>query len=234
MPKYKPGKRRGIQFQGKFKKSYRGAASAASRGALVRAARFGAPIAGPRMEKKYIDTVNATYACTTGGSVTYISGVGTGDDANSRDGRQISICSIQVRGMVYPEDDTTVPCLVKILVILDKTPSGVLPALTDILAVGSSESFMNLNYRDRFVTLASWTGVMAKVNTTATQAIAGSPTAAVVDIYKYCKIGSTYQGTTGAIASAATNAIYLVTVGNVAAGAAATLSATCRVRFYDN
>jgi len=189
------------------------------------------PAAG---ELKYLDTAVATYACSTAGSVTYISGTSTGDDANSRDGRQIDIRTVQLSGMIYPEDDTTVPCHARVMLVLDQQPNGALATIADILAAASSDAFMNLDNRDRFRVLAATDVVLGKTSTTATQAIAGAPAAAPAKLYKRVNIRSTYKGTNGDIASAATNAILLVTIGDIAAGEAATLRAGCRIRFLDS
>lgn len=207
---------------------------AAARQARYSASRYRRATVNAPLEKKFIDLAEAGYACSTAGSVTYISGTSTGDDDTSRDGRQIFASSIQVHGIVRPEADTTDPCYCRVLLIQDKQPNGVLATIGDIFAAGTSTSFMNLNNRDRFVILSEWSGVVGKVNTTATQAIAGSPTVQAVKLYKDLRdLKITYSGTTGAIANAATNALLLVTIGNIAAGAAAIFTAGCRMRFYD-
>lgn len=212
----------------------------ASKRASSRAARLALLRQPPRqygsvpLEKKYIDVAQATYACSTAGSVTYISGTGTGDDDSSRDGRQIFAQSIQVHGIVQPEDDTTDPCYSRVLIVLDRQPNGALATIANIFASATSTSFMNLNYRDRFVILAEWSGVIGKVSTAAQSAIAGSPTVQHVKLYKDLNdLRITYAGTTASIADASTNALLLVTIGNIAAGAAANLVAGVRMRFVD-
>lgn len=208
--------------------------SASSRAARLALLRQPRQYGSVPLEKKYIDLAQATYTCSTAGSVTYISGTSAGDTDSSRDGRQIFAKSIQVHGIVQPEDDTTDPCYSRVLIVLDRQPNGTLATISEIFASPTSTSFMNLNYRDRFVILAEWSGVIGKVSTAAQSAIAGSPTVQHVKLYKDLNdLRITYSGNSSAIADASTNALLLVTIGNIAADAAAKLVAGVRMRFVD-
>lgn len=72
-----------------WRSSTRASQRASSRAARLALLRQPRQYGSVPLEKKYIDVAQATYACSTAGSVTYISGTTTGDLDNSRDGRQI-------------------------------------------------------------------------------------------------------------------------------------------------
>jgi len=184
-------------------------------------------------ESKVIDRAVAAYVCDTTGTVTLLTGVATGSDYTDRIGRAIDIRTVQVRGMVAPVDSVISDTLARIMIVYDKMPTGALPAITAILTASESSAYMNLSNRDRFFVLADEFFAVAATNNTATQAVAGSPTCHVVDIYRPLNLPAIYNGTGGTIASIQSGAIYLVTVGNEAAGDGAFAALTCRVRFTD-
>lgn len=184
-------------------------------------------------EKKTIDrTVNSFPADTTG-TVNLLNGVATGTDFTERIGRKILIKSIYIQGIVQTLDTVSNNCLNRLIVVLDKQPNGAAPAINDVLVSSNSTEQLNLNNRDRFRILADKRFATAQIDTTATQAFAGSPTCHVVKIYKKCNITTQYSGTTNGIGSLATNAIHMITVGNQVPGSGGNFILSARVRFVD-
>lgn len=98
-------------------------------------------------EYKWWDTSQTSY---TTGTVTPINLVPLGDDANTRDGRKISIKSILITGYGAAADTKGAP---RIMLVYDKQTNGSLPAITDILSENNWSSAHNLNYRNRFKVL---------------------------------------------------------------------------------
>lgn len=99
-----------------------------------------------RKDTGYVDTGNAgapiAFAFTTTGTVSLVAGgISQGSSVNQRQGKFINWKSMQIRGKVIPSGgaaagSTTVCTL---LIVYDKQPTGVLPAISDILdAINSS------------------------------------------------------------------------------------------------
>jgi len=187
-------------------------------------------------ELKYHDVASAAYAGDTTGTVTALNLTAVGDDNTSRDGRQICNRSVQILGHVYATGDGSLNTFSRLLLVWDSQPNsaGAVPAITDILVASTSNSMLNLDNRERFSILRDLKFSTGPVSTTATMAYAGSPTNHVVDIFLNLKdIKTTYSGTTATIGSVATGSLLMVTIGNRAAGAAATFTLNTRVRFTD-
>lgn len=186
-----------------------------------------------RNEKKVIDVDPGNLNVSTTGTVTLINGVATGTDFTDRIGRKIVMRSVYVRGLLRPEDTTVSDQCARVMLVYDMQSNGAAPAITDILKSASSLAQLNMNNRDRFRVLMDKTFAMAGLQDTATQAFAGSPTTHVMKKYKRCNLEVLYNGTTNAIGSIATGALFLVTIGSVAAGSASTFTVSTRVRFDD-
>lgn len=184
-------------------------------------------------ELKVVDLAPANYVMDSVGTVTALNLTATGDDNSSRDGRQITVRSCQIRGYVSPVDDLTTDTLCRWLLVWDKQPNGALAAVTDILASASSLAMTNLNNRERFVILRDKQYAVGKTNNTATQAVANSPNN--YDVNEYVKINAitTYSQTIGTIAAVSTGALLLVTIGFGAVGGGGQLGASTRVRFTE-
>lgn len=105
-------------------------------------------------EWKYID--NGTSGTATTGTFVLMNGCAPGDGASNRDGRQITIQSIQVKIRIECDAagaganaGTTGRCLV----FIDKQANAAVPAIGDLLdlsTAGFADAFRNLNNRKRF------------------------------------------------------------------------------------
>jgi len=230
-----------------IKKVRRGTAASTSAQARVRATRqatlaLGRPrgqarvkgaIAPAGKELKYNDLVDANYAADTTGSITCLNLIATGDDNNTRDGRQVTIKSVQIRGIVTPVDTTTLPTNARVLLVWDNAPNGAAATIAQILTAVNSQSFPLVNNQNRFTILRDMQFPVGGMSDTATQTYTMSPT--VHSVEAYMKIGqiTQYSGTTANISSVQNGALWMVTVGDQVANAGANFRLATRVRFVD-
>jgi len=187
-------------------------------------------------EKKVVDTAAASYAVDTTGSVTAINLCAQGTDFTNRIGRKTTNTAIQVTGMVGPNStaDNATGIHGKVLVIYDAQPNsaGAVPSMTDLFTASTSDSFMNLNNRDRFRVLATEDFALGPFDNTATVSLADN-SIRLVNIYKRINMDSIWSGTTAAIGSVSSGTILLVTIGNNGSSTGYTARLACRVRFVD-
>lgn len=191
---------------------------------------------GPKLnarELKVIDTAAATYQCDTGGTIALISGVTTGTDFTNRIGRKIIIKSIQLRGLVLPEDDETSNTIARVMLVHDLQTNAALPNITDVLDTNNANSFMNLSNRDRFRVLMDKIMPMGRVSTGVGVVFSNGKNTYIVNKYKKVRIEEIFSGTTNAIGSIASGSVYILTTGLSAAGSGAKFVAQARIRFED-
>jgi len=186
-----------------------------------------------RTELKFVDVASASYAGDTTGTVTLLNGVAIGDDYTTRDGRQITVKSVQVRGSVLPIDSSTQPTMARLLLVWDNAANGALATIAQILSASTSNSFPLVDNANRFTILCDQQYVVGGFQTTATQAYAGSPMINPVHVYKKLDSITQYGATTAAIGSVQNGALLMVTIGDQAAAAGAVFSLATRVRFTD-
>lgn len=184
-------------------------------------------------ELKTVDVDQANYVADTTGSVTLLNGVATGTDFTDRIGRKTIMKSLYIQGYVSAIDNTVSNNLSRLIVVYDNQSNGGAPAVLDVLKQATSISQINLNNRDRFKILVNKTFPIAAIDNTATQALAGSPTIHKVKIFKRLKHEVLFNGTGATIASIATGSLYLITIGNTAAGTGGNFNLSTRVRFED-
>lgn len=190
---------------------------------------------GGRKELKYVDLAQATYACDTTGSVTALNLLAVGDDNTSRDGRQVTIKSVQLRGFVTGSDDNTSNNLARVLLVWDNANnSGAIATIAQILSAATSCSYPLVDNANRFTILWDSHYEIGRVSDTATQSFAGSPTIHAVNYYKKINQITQYSGTTAAIGSIQNGALLLVTIGSSAAGTGSAAVLASRVRFTDD
>lgn len=181
-------------------------------------------------ETGYKDLANANYQCDTTGSITLIATVAQGTSVNQRIGKKLRWKSLQFRGEVQNNGSATITDNA-VLIVYDRRPTGSLPAITDILDTANSQSFNNDANSGRFQVLKRMDFHLIGNTTNLT-----SRTNASADFYLDlkglpCEYGS---AGTGAIGDISRGALYLVTVGNMAAGAtAAVVNGGFRTRFVD-
>jgi len=229
--------KRGLAFTGASGKRARMvAAGMGLRNRAPRAAIKGAiaPYGGQR-ELKYVDQGAGTYAVDTTGTVTCLNLLAVGDDNTTRDGRQVTIKSVQLRGMLSPVDAATNDNLARVIFVWDNANnSGAIATIAQILTASTSTAFPLVDNANRFTILSDQSFAMGSFNNTATQAVAGSPSVQTISLYKKINQVTQYSGTTAAIGSIQNGALLMVTIGSQAAGLGSVLTANIRVRFTDN
>jgi len=199
-----------------------------------RAPRVKGAIYGGRKELKYVDSGILNLQCSTTGTVTCVNMTAVGDDNTTRDGRQATMKSVQINGVIRGADLTVSTTLARVMLVWDNAiNSGSLPAITDILVGAFSESFPNINNQQRFTILYDSMFGLGAAQDTATQAFNGA-IPHPVKVYKKLNHVTQYSGTTAAIGSIQNGALYLVTVGDQSAGDCANLYCGVRVRFTDD
>lgn len=167
-------------------------------------------------EMKFFDTaLTLTFptaaACSTSNLTGNIHIIAIGDQPNQREGRQIWIKSIQLRGTLIldPTADADSVSVAYLALILDTQCNGANPAITDVFTSDAMGlNFINLANDKRFRILKRWKW---SLSSTAGVTTAYNPAARVLEYYKRCNIPITYDATadTGSIATTRQNSIFL-------------------------
>ena len=168
-------------------------------------------------ESGFVDLAAATYACNSTGSITLIATVAQGTSVNQRVGKKIQWKSMQIRGTVQA-NPTTVSNNSAWLIVYDRRPTGSLPAITDVLSSATAISFTNDANSGRFQILKRWNDtILGNVGTAGQQT---DKTSIVVDEFLSLRsLPCAYKAAgTGAIGDIEQGALYLITVGDNAAG----------------
>lgn len=182
-----------------------------------------------RADPGFVDLASASRALDTTGSITLVATIPQGSSQNERIGKKIRYKSFQVRGTLA-SNSATVSTRVAFFLVYDKKPTGSLPAITDILETISSTSFTNDNNSTRFDIIRRWDYVLIGNSTNLTESSAIS----INSFVKFRKQAVFKSSATGAIADYDEGAVYLITVGETAAGTGAGASTlTIRTRFDD-
>lgn len=187
-------------------------------------------LVGPN-ESGFVDLAVNTYACDTTGAIELLATVPQGTSVNTRVGKKIRWKSIQCRGR-YSVNSATIFTDIAMLVVYDKRPTGSMPAITDILVTANPRAFNNDANSGRFRILKRVDFCMTGNST----APATGNEAFDADFFLDLKglKGVFKAAGTGQIGDIEEGALYLVTVGDQAAGTgAANLIAGFRVRFQD-
>lgn len=224
----KAGKRK---FEGTPSFPYAKKAKAASMVRRNRYPKVKGAIRKYRKELKYVDIASTGYAADTTGSVTLLNGIAVGDDNTTRDGRQVTIKSVQLRGYASPETQTQAPGSYRVMVVWDNAVSGTAPTIAQILTATTAQSFPLIDNAERFTILSDKRFVLGYIQNTATQAYADK-SVEQIDLYKKVNAVTQYSGIGATSASVQNGGLYLVTVGDTANGASCFIST--RVRFQDD
>jgi len=181
-------------------------------------------------ESGYVDLASSSYACDTTGTITLIATIAQGTSVQQRVGKKVMLKSMQMRGLASAGTAATINDIAY-LIVYDRRPTGSLPAITDILSSASSRAQNNDDNTGRFRILKRKDIVLVGNSTTPTT---GRESINQDWFLKLNKPEVFKAAGTGAIGDIEEGAMYLVTVGSVAAGTgAATLTCTIRTRFVD-
>lgn len=174
------------------------------------------------VEFKYDDTTVSGGNVDNNGTVTYISGIQQGDAGTQRDGNQVKVVSLQLRGEVSQNPSATDTTLRTMIVCDTKPRSGVGISITDVLDTINVNSFRNLNNRKRF-----W--IMYDRNTYLS--INGSRTRKIPAWYKKLQMKLVFDG--AANNDSTSYSIYLIQISDEATNTPVVDWRT-RLRFIDN
>lgn len=185
----------------------------------------------PKEEKKYLDTALQGNIDSTGelasfaATVTGLCLIPQGDTSVTRDGRECTVTSIQIRGIV--KGNTTLnPGIARLILIQDTQSNKAYPAYSDIFTGTDYKDFRNLDNNKRFKVLRDLSYDLQSFPTT-------TPTYSNPSIYidEYLKVSIpiTFSGATGAIGEITQNNIFLAWVSS--ADDTITCDLKCRIRF---
>lgn len=183
------------------------------------------------VEPGYVDLAAATYAMDTTGTITLVNTVPQGAGQSQRVGKRIALKSLQCHGSIYTNTTATI-LDTSYLIVYDKRPTGVLPAITDVLGSVSPLAFNNDTNSGRF-------RILKRVDRTLIGSAANQFTAASsFDADWYLDLKGMPQvfkaAGTGAIGDIEEGAIYLITVGGAVAGTlAGVANVGFRLRYID-
>ena len=179
------------------------------------------------IEFKTIDVALDVVSDSTG-SITLLNGLIRGTDYTNRIGRKVTLRSIEIKGQNYVTPGTGVDQNQRVLIVHDRDPTGVLPAITDILTAVTPVALRNLDNRTRFNILLD---KRFQLNATAE-----SMSTRLWKYYKrFYKMMDFNGNNFGDIRDITQGAIYYVSLGNKAAGVTAGSSlANVRIRYTDN
>lgn len=172
-------------------------------------------------EKKNIDvtpTITFTLGASTFVTPILLNGVAVGDDGVSRDGRKVLFKKILVRALYRAS--TAGAGLMRFIVFYDKQANGAVPAITDVLTEDHFLSTNNLGNVERFVILKDWI----------TRAYTADGPEAGADVHSIStQMETLYSGTTSAITSISSGAIYIMAAG-AGTDVTGTQTVTMRIR----
>lgn len=172
-----------------------------------------------------------TIGVVTVASINLLNGIAAGDDYNQRDGRRVIMDMLHLRAdFFYAATASAHPAdHVRVLVVYDKQPNGVLLVQSDLFVGASGDSFYNPNNLGRLDILYDQDWTLPQVSAAGTAPVLFPKINRKIMI----KRGVQYSGTTSAISSISSGALYLVTLGSQVSGANNTvLSASSRLTFH--
>lgn len=184
------------------------------------------------VERKTVDQLATNVSpVPVAGSLTLLNGCAQGTDYTQRIGRKTVNRSVYLRATIFPTEGTApLGDIVRILVILDKEPNGAAPVVADVLTSAAPEAPMNLNNRDRFVTISDQIVECEAGNWSAGNLTTGAPKTHYVSFFKPIKCETIWGGTGATIASIQSNAIYMLLVSS---NGVYQMQYSTRVRFED-
>ena len=205
-------------------------ARSAGRTAVVAAARAGVNAATRGLqlnqgEFKSVDTAGVIAMNTAPGVVVLLNGIARGDDINQRNGREVTMKSIQ---FTHQTSGGAADSFCRFLIVYDRQSNGAALTAAMVLNLADVVSPRNLENRKRFKILHD------RLYTVET---AANPMSLKCGkFYRRLRHPITFNtGNAGTVADIATGSLYLIALGsNAAGGNASQFSYTCRIRYLDN
>jgi len=181
-------------------------------------------------EFKSVDA-GATVDVDTTGTLTLLNGIARGDEINERNGREVTMRSIEFHGDIYPTVTTGTACQGRVLIVYDRQANAAALTVAQVLNAVSTTAPRNLENRRRFKILMDRR--LTLPNSSA--AAAGSEEHKQINYYRRLRHPITFNnGDAGTIADITTGSLYVITVGsNVKGVTGANLTFSSRVRYQD-
>jgi len=177
-------------------------------------------------EKQFYDvggTVNPVVTPTA----QYLNGIAEGDDTQGRQGRTIRAQELQIRMHFYADATATASQVVRVIVVKDNDPRGVVPTIGLLFQGGTVavDGFPVLdNYQGRFKWLFDETFTLSVVT--------GGSDAKVVVVNQKLDHHINFTGSTGTTASSGQGALFLFVLTDRTTVATGVFSS--RIRYRDN
>lgn len=186
-------------------------------------------------EFKSIDENVAGINIDTTGALTLLNGCARGSDIDEREGREIMMKSIQMRGLINCNANAVNDQWARILIVYDRQTNGTVPTPADILNPASIPGMRNLENRKRFKILMDKTYTLNTNYTGAATVYDATNNHHFIEYYRKLEHPVTFNsGSAGTVADISTGSLYMLTLGSVVAGTAACAISMCsRVRFQD-
>lgn len=181
-------------------------------------------------EVNYVDALSPTTFNSTG-SIVHLNVIPVNATVVGRVGKVVRMKSVQIRGYATAGTTGTV-CSAALIIVLDRKPSGALPAITSILTSVNPAALVNDDQSSRYKILRRIVVNLVGNSTTPATGLER----AFIDEYLMIPYDAVYDvaNATGVIAQMRENALYAIGLSEVAAGTAAgTFAASIRVRYYD-
>lgn len=186
-------------------------------------------------EKKFFDTALSFFVDSTGEvpATGQLSLIVQGDTESTRDGRQCTVESIQIRAKAEfaPAATATASTNIWIYLVLDTQANGAAAGATDVLTSTAFHSaLINLANSGRFRILKKF-----KLNFTSAAGVttAYNNNSKHIDYFTKCNIPLEFSGATGAITELKSNNIFLLAGSDATASGDDTVgvNGNCRLRF---
>lgn len=180
----------------------------------------------------YVDLAAAAYNMDTTGTITLLNTIAVGASNQQRVGKRIMLKSLQCRGNQVT-NTATGSTATAYLIVYDRRPCGVLPAITDVLDTSTASSMNKDDNSGRFRILKRVDRVLNGSAASNFSNRSGFEENWFLSLKNLPMVFNSVG--TGAIGDIDEGALYLITVGDTVAGTqAATGVFGFRTRFLDN
>lgn len=180
-------------------------------------------------EKGYVDWAESVQVNTTG-DISLLATIAQGAAVTQRIGKKAMLRSVQLRGFAYA-NPSAIYNDIACIVVYDRRPTGALPAITDVLVTASPVALNNDTNSGRFQILRRMDFALIGNSTTPTT---GEEMKSIDDYFTVNRKIVFKAAGTGAIGDIEEGALYVIWVGNNAAGVtAASAETNWRVRFTE-
>lgn len=177
-------------------------------------------------EVKAVDS-SVNLAANSTGAILLLNGIVPGTALDERVGRQVLMTKLKLDLRMSVTAATGVDQVHRFLVVLDKQTNGAALAVTDVLNTVNPYSQVNLSNQARFTILLD----RVQYLNASGEAGSGAVFRGSIGVHEVVQYNS---GVAGTVADISTNSLYLISVGQEAAGATAgLLYGTARLRYKD-